>query len=95
MKWYALVNKKFRLTISDTRDFVKGLGKTIQAIVFLLSLQEESDMVTKPFIVVAPKSTGSNWMREFYTWAPQMNVVHYDGNSNARSIIEYVETASN
>lgn len=30
----------------------------------------------EPFIVVAPKSTISNWVKEFRTWAPFLRVVN-------------------
>ncbi|KAI4379873.1 hypothetical protein MLD38_006115 [Melastoma candidum] len=65
-----------------------GLGKTIQSIAFLASLYEEG---LYPFLVVAPLSTLRNWEREFATWAPQMNVVMYVGNAQARTVIRDYE----
>ncbi|KAL5071495.1 hypothetical protein RYX36_022382 [Vicia faba] len=65
-----------------------GLGKTIQSIAFLASLFKEN---VSPHLVVAPLSTLRNWVREFATWAPQMNVVMYCGSSQARRIIREYE----
>merc|ERR1719210_2976771 len=46
-----------------------GLGKTIQTIAFLLHIQErEANM--GPHLIVAPKSTLSNWQKEFKRFAP-------------------------
>ncbi|XP_023635622.1 CHD3-type chromatin-remodeling factor CHR7 isoform X1 [Capsella rubella] len=61
-----------------------GLGKTIQTIAFLATLLEENQA---PHLVVAPLSTLRNWEREFSTWTPQLNVVMYTGNSEARRVI--------
>mmetsp|Transcript_102422 Transcript_102422/g.285427 ORF Transcript_102422/g.285427 Transcript_102422/m.285427 type:complete len:783 (+) Transcript_102422:70-2418(+) len=46
-----------------------GLGKTIQTITLLLYLQEHKGNLG-PHLVVAPKSTLSNWQAEFMRFAP-------------------------
>jgi SWI/SNF-related matrix-associated actin-dependent regulator of chromatin subfamily A member 5 len=52
-----------------------GMGKTIQAI-SILAYMHESLKVRKPHLIVAPKSTISNWMKEFKIWAPFFRVVN-------------------
>lgn len=53
-----------------------GMGKTIQAIAFLAYLYESRGVRQQPHLVVAPKSTISNWLREFKLWAPFLRVVN-------------------
>ena len=36
--------------------------------------------VALPHLIVVPLSTAPNWLREFQTWAPQLNVVALSGN---------------
>lgn len=36
--------------------------------------------VASPHLIVVPLSTAANWLREFQTWAPQLNVVALSGN---------------
>lgn len=52
-----------------------GLGKTIQAITILVWLYEYKN-IKGPHLVIAPKSTISNWMNEFKKWAPFMRIVN-------------------
>ncbi|KAI9246306.1 SNF2 family N-terminal domain-containing protein [Helicostylum pulchrum] len=63
-----------------------GLGKTVQTISFLNALYNTCN-VYGPFLVVVPLSTSNNWMQEFKQWAPQMNVLCYLGNPQAREVI--------
>ncbi len=60
------------------RSMYPGLGKTIQAISFLLSLKYEHDN-NGPFLIIAPLSTISNWERELNEWAPEFYSVTYTG----------------
>lgn len=62
-----------------------GLGKTIQTIALLASVQHE-DHDGRPALVVVPLSTLRNWEREFAAWAPQMNVVTLVGTVEARKV---------
>ena len=66
-----------------------GLGKTIQAIAYILSVRnaEGIDSHFRPFLVVAPLSTVNNWKREFRHWSPDLNIVAYVGNRDGRSAI--------
>ena len=46
-----------------------GLGKTLQSI-SLLAYLKESKGIDGPHLVIAPKSTISNWQREVERWCP-------------------------
>nr|XP_022344572.1 SWI/SNF-related matrix-associated actin-dependent regulator of chromatin subfamily A containing DEAD/H box 1B-like [Crassostrea virginica] len=59
-----------------------GLGKTIQTIAFIAHLLEEGE--TGPHVVIVPSSTIENWMREFDTWCPQVNLLVYYGSMEDR-----------
>ena len=52
------------------------MGKTIQTIAIFAFVYETVRERTRPHLVVAPKSTISNWMREFEKWAPFFRVVN-------------------
>jgi len=51
------------------------MGKTIQAL-SILAYVRENTRVTKPHLIIAPKSTISNWMKEFKLWAPFFRLVN-------------------
>ncbi|CAF4460668.1 unnamed protein product, partial [Rotaria magnacalcarata] len=40
-----------------------------------------------PFLISAPLATIINWEREFEFWAPDMYVVTYTGDKEARAVI--------
>ena len=61
-----------------------GLGKTLQCISLLCWLREVKGF-TGPFLVLAPKSTLTNWVREFANWAPVFNVLHFHGDKDERA----------
>ncbi|TPX58398.1 hypothetical protein SpCBS45565_g08002 [Spizellomyces sp. 'palustris'] len=67
-----------------------GLGKTVQTVSFLSYLFHIMK-VYGPFLVVVPLGTISAWQREFARWAPDINVVLYQGNAKGRSIIREYE----
>jgi chromodomain-helicase-DNA-binding protein 1 len=67
-----------------------GLGKTIQTIGFL-SYLFHSQEVYGAFLVVVPLSTIGAWQKEFKQWAPDMNVICYQGDNNARKVIRDYE----
>lgn len=52
------------------------MGKTIQAIALLAFLYETVQVRDQPHLIVAPKSTISNWMKEFKKWTPFFKVVN-------------------
>jgi len=63
-----------------------GLGKTIQSITFLKYLFHNYPF-KGPILVCVPLSTMAAWQKEFLTWAPDMNMVCYVGDSKSREII--------
>ncbi|XP_020574057.1 protein CHROMATIN REMODELING 4 [Phalaenopsis equestris] len=67
-----------------------GLGKTVSACSFISSLFFEFK-VKSPCLVLVPLSTMPNWLAEFSSWAPHLNVVEYHGCAKARSIIRLHE----
>uniref|UniRef100_A0A6P4A959 protein CHROMATIN REMODELING 4 isoform X1 n=1 Tax=Ziziphus jujuba TaxID=326968 RepID=A0A6P4A959_ZIZJJ len=67
-----------------------GLGKTVSACAFLSSLYFEFK-VALPCLVLVPLSTMPNWLAEFASWAPNLNVVEYHGCAKARAIIRQYE----
>ena len=73
-----------------------GLGKTLQTISLLGYLYEvravdgpvpNSPSPLGPHIVIVPKSTLSNWRREFAKWCPCLRVVVLQGNRETRTEI--------
>lgn len=60
-----------------------GLGKTIQVITLLLHLLERHSNVG-PHLIVAPKSTLSNWETEFKRFAPSLGVHVLQGHAEER-----------
>lgn len=67
-----------------------GLGKTIQSITFLKYLFHNYPF-KGPILVCVPLSTMAAWQKEFLTWAPDMNMVCYVGDSKSREIIRTYE----
>ncbi|KAG9438989.1 hypothetical protein H6P81_019154 [Aristolochia fimbriata] len=67
-----------------------GLGKTVSACAFISSLYVEF-RAKLPCLVLVPLSTMPNWVAEFASWAPHLNVVEYHGSAKARSIIRQYE----
>lgn len=64
-----------------------GLGKTIQTIAILSYIWETKNQRKDPHLIVAPKSTISNWMKEFARWAPHFKVVNLNPKMEFRSDI--------
>ncbi|RWR94121.1 ISWI chromatin-remodeling complex ATPase CHR11 [Cinnamomum micranthum f. kanehirae] len=63
-----------------------GLGKTLQTI-SLLGYLHEFRGITGPHMVVAPKSTLGNWMKEIRRFCPLLRAVKFLGNPEERRII--------
>ncbi|GBG88593.1 hypothetical protein CBR_g48123 [Chara braunii] len=61
-----------------------GLGKTLQTI-SLLGYLHEFKGITGPHMVVAPKSTLSNWMNELRRFCPILRPVKFHGNQDERA----------
>ncbi|KAI9784544.1 MAG: hypothetical protein M1816_000810 [Peltula sp. TS41687] len=71
-----------------------GLGKTVQTVSFLNWLVHERHQ-QGPFLVIVPLSTVPSWADTFSNWAPELNVVVYNGNEAAREIIRDYEVTVN
>ncbi|KAF9568036.1 chromodomain-helicase DNA-binding protein [Agrocybe pediades] len=67
-----------------------GLGKTVQTVSFLSYLFHEMHQYG-PFLVIVPLSTITAWQSQFAAWAPDLNVITYIGNAQARSVIREYE----
>ena len=63
-----------------------GLGKTLQTISLLGHLHETG--VGGPHLVIAPKSTISNWQRECERWCPALRSFKLHGDKQARAALE-------
>ena len=63
-----------------------GLGKTLQTI-SLLGYLYECRAINGPHLVIVPKSTVSNWHREFLKWCPSLHVVVLQGDRDTRAKI--------
>ncbi|CAB4256680.1 similar to Saccharomyces cerevisiae YBR245C ISW1 Member of the imitation-switch (ISWI) class of ATP-dependent chromatin remodeling complexes [Maudiozyma barnettii] len=61
-----------------------GLGKTLQTISFLGYLRY-IEKVRGPFLVIAPKSTLNNWLREINKWTPEVNAFILQGDKDERA----------
>ncbi|KAL7210868.1 hypothetical protein ACSBR2_013859 [Camellia fascicularis] len=71
-----------------------GLGKTVSACAFISSLNFEFKAAL-PCLVLVPLSTMPNWMSEFSSWDPNLNIVEYHGCAKARTIIRQHEWHAN
>ena len=60
-----------------------GLGKTVQTVAMIGYLTEYKDS-PGPHMVLAPKSTMSNWQKEFKKWLPDHRVVYVGGTKEER-----------
>lgn len=61
-----------------------GLGKTLQTISFLGYLRYIRK-IPGPHLVIVPKSTLTNWKREFSHWTPEVNTVVLTGDRDERN----------
>ncbi|KAI8816220.1 SNF2 family N-terminal domain-containing protein [Fimicolochytrium jonesii] len=60
-----------------------GLGKTLQSISFLGYLKHYQS-IDGPHLVIVPKSTLHNWVKEFERWCPSLNVFMFHGSKPDR-----------
>jgi SWI/SNF-related matrix-associated actin-dependent regulator of chromatin subfamily A member 5 len=67
-----------------------GLGKTLQTI-SLLGYLRFNRHDPGPYLVVCPKSTITNWSREFSRWCPNMATVKLTGDQEERRRVIEVE----
>ena len=63
-----------------------GLGKTCQVIAFLAHLLERR--LPGPHLIIVPGSTLENWLREFKTFCPRLNVMPYYAGQKERPGIQ-------
>lgn len=63
-----------------------GLGKTLQTISVLAYLREFMG-INGPHLVVVPKSTLGNWMKEFNVWCPSFKCLRFHGNKAERKLM--------
>ncbi|AMD21313.1 HER034Cp [Eremothecium sinecaudum] len=61
-----------------------GLGKTLQTISFLGYLRYV-ERKPGPFLVIAPKSTLNNWLREINRWTPEVSAFILQGDKEERA----------
>ncbi|KAL0208680.1 hypothetical protein P9112_011267 [Eukaryota sp. TZLM1-RC] len=61
-----------------------GLGKTIQTIGFIAYLQEQFS-IKGPHLIVVPKSTLPNWLRELKKWLPSAKAAGLIGTKEERA----------
>ncbi len=65
---------------------MKGLGKTIQTI-SLIAFLKEFKHVNGYHLIITPKSTVPNWMKEFKKWCPEMRVINLIATKEQREDI--------
>ena len=61
-----------------------GLGKTLQTVSFLGYLRY-LEKIPGPFLVIAPKSTLNNWLREINRWTPEVEAFILQGDKEERA----------
>ena len=84
LKWMAsLYENKMNGILADDM----GLGKTVQTIALFCYLWESKNQRSDPYLVVATKSTISNWMLEFSRWAPHFKTVNLNPKMEFRDDI--------
>lgn len=90
MKPYQLegLNWMIRLHDSGVNGILAdemGLGKTLQSISLLAYLREARG-IEGPHIIIVPKSTTGNWMRELKRWCPSIRAFKFMGNKDERAV---------
>lgn len=71
-----------------------GLGKTLQTISLLAYLREARGM-DGPHMIIVPKSTVGNWIKELHRWCPSIRAFRFMGNKEERAAIRNERNASN
>ncbi|RLN81646.1 hypothetical protein BBJ28_00020888 [Nothophytophthora sp. Chile5] len=89
MKPYQLegLNWMIRLHDSGVNGILAdemGLGKTLQSISLLAYLREARG-IEGPHIIIVPKSTVGNWMRELKRWCPSIRAFKFMGAKDERA----------
>src|ERR1700678_1565039 len=60
-----------------------GLGKTLESL-SLLSYLKQYRKYSGPHLIIVPKSTSSNWMREIKRWTSNLTAHKFHGNQAER-----------
>ncbi|CAM9927804.1 unnamed protein product [Ectocarpus sp. 13 AM-2016] len=71
-----------------------GLGKTLQGIALiahLQQLQEDTERVSGPFLIVVPSDALATWMSEIDKFCPGLRTVRFHGSKEERSCIKETE----
>lgn len=62
-----------------------GLGKTVQTIALIAYIQLHKNINEEMIhLVIVPKVTIKNWLREFSKWLPDLKVLYFYGNKDER-----------
>ncbi|KAG7377786.1 hypothetical protein PHYPSEUDO_011021 [Phytophthora pseudosyringae] len=90
MKPYQLegLNWMIRLHDSGVNGILAdemGLGKTLQSISLLAYLREARG-IEGPHIIIVPKSTVGNWMKELKRWCPSIKAFKFMGSKDERAL---------
>ena len=81
--WYSVQVRLYHNGISGILADEMGLGKTVQTVSMIAYLTEFKN-APGPHMVLAPKSTMSNWQKEFKKWLPDHRVVYVGGTKEVR-----------
>lgn len=74
LKWMASLHSN---NINGILADEMGLGKTIQTVSILCYLWENRNIdASEPHLIIVPKSTVPNWVKEFKKWAPHFTTVN-------------------
>ena len=82
LNWLLKIN---RCNINGILADEMGLGKTLQTISLLAQLTLEGE--TAPSIVIVPKSTLSNWVKEFRKWCPTLDIFEFYADQSGRELL--------
>lgn len=65
-----------------------GLGKTVQAIAFILSELQQIRNSKEPALIICPSSLTYNWLSELVKFAPEIQAVVMDGTIQERAKLQ-------
>jgi len=91
LEWMvSLFNNQLNGILADEM----GLGKTLQTI-SLISYLMENRSIMGPYLCIVPLSTlHNNWAAEFKRWAPDIDILVYEGNKEKRKALRKSRLAS-
>jgi len=68
---------------------MRRLGKTLESLSFLAYLKTCRPEESGQNLIIVPKSTSSNWVREVTRWVPCLSVMRFHGNYEERKQQEH------